>query len=375
MKISSLSGALTDRRNQLVRNARFRRWAQRIPGLRHIARKQAASLFELTAGFVNSQVLLACVELELFDQLSAEPVHFETLAGNCGLQPDRMHCLLRAAESLRLVEGRGDGTFGLGVLGSSVQADAGLRGLIRHHRMLYRDLENPVKLLREPSGSTRLGAFWSYAGKDRSPGSGDLQAGSYSRLMGDSQTMVSEQVLQAFDFSAHSGLLDIGGGDGSFLAAVGRRNPRIDLSLFDLPAVTEIAKRKLAESGLENAIAIHSGDFHTDPVPGNQGLISLVRVIHDHDDRPVRALLDKLYQALEPGGTIVIAEPMRDTPGAESMGAAYFGFYLLAMGSGRPRSEREIGLLLRSAGFHQVRRHKTLLPLICSVISARRPLK
>ena len=48
---------------------------------------------------------------------------------------------------------------------------------------------------------------------------------------------------------------------------------------------------------------------------------------------------------------------------------AYFGFYLLAMGSGRARTKAEIDGLLRAAGFGVSRVHKTPIPLICSVIS------
>jgi demethylspheroidene O-methyltransferase len=55
------------------------------------------------------------------------------------------------------------------------------------------------------------------------------------------------------------------------------------------------------------------------------------------------------------------------------MGAAYFGFYLLAMGSGRPRDRSELEAMLRSAGFREMRSHRTPLPLICSVLSARKP--
>ncbi len=46
----------------------------------------------------------------------------------------------------------------------------------------------------------------------------------------------------------------------------------------------------------------------------------------------------RAHDALPPGGTLLIAEPMAGTPGAEAMGDAYFGLYLWAMGSGRPRS-------------------------------------
>jgi demethylspheroidene O-methyltransferase len=68
-----------------------------------------------------------------------------------------------------------------------------------------------------------------------------------------------------------------------------------------------------------------------------------VRVVHDHDDERVLALLRAVRAALPPGGTLLLAEPMAGTPGAQAMGDAYFGFYLLAMGSGRPRTPQRLG--------------------------------
>jgi len=52
------------------------------------------------------------------------------------------------------------------------------------------------------------------------------------------------------------------------------------------------------------------------------------------------------------------------------MGDAYFGFYLLAMGSGRPRARDEIAAMLRAAGFSNVRTVKTPRPMLVSVLTA-----
>ena len=68
-----------------------------------------------------------------------------------------------------------------------------------------------------------------------------------------------------------------------------------------------------------------------------------------------------------------MAEPMAETAGAERVGGAYFGFYLLAMGQGRARSPAEVGDLLRRAGFVGVERRRTALPLVVSLMIARRP--
>ena len=49
---------------------------------------------------------------------------------------------------------------------------------------------------------------------------------------------------------------------------------------------------------------------------------------------------------------------------------AYFGFYLLAMGQGRPRRAGELAAMLVEAGFVRPRAIQTRLPLVTSVMVA-----
>jgi demethylspheroidene O-methyltransferase len=108
------------------------------------------------------------------------------------------------------------------------------------------------------------------------------------------------------------------------------------------------------------------------PLPTGADVASLVRVIHDHDDGPALALLKRVHAALPPDGALLIAEPMAGTAGAEPMGDAYFGFYLLAMGSGRPRTASELSALARSAGFASARPLPTRRPLLVRVLLCRK---
>jgi len=361
---------LANWRNKLLQNRQFLHWAQRLPLLRQVARHRARDLFGLVSGFVNSQVLLACVDLNLLGLLAESARSRETIGRACGLEKEPTRVLLQAAESLGLIERQSGDHYGLAPLGVSLLSDPGLLALVRHHRALYRDLEDPVSLLRGDNTSTALSAVWPYA-KAESPQTLDRQAVSgYTDVMAASQHMITEQILHAFPFGSARNLLDIGGGDGSFVAALALRFPQLQLSLFDLPSVAEIARQRLDAAGLSERVQVFSGDFHQGDLPPGQDLVSLVRILHDHDDEPALKLLQAARQAMNPGGTLMIAEPLRATPGAEEMGAAYFGFYLLAMGSGRPRSFMELKELLLRAGFQQIHQLKTPIPLICSVVTA-----
>ena len=160
-------------------------------------------------------------------------------------------------------------------------------------------------------------------------------------------------------------------GEGTVLAAAAARAPALKLMLFDLPAVAARAGERLASQGLAARTTVTGGDFRRDALPMGADVATLIRVIHDHNDPQALAILQAVHRALPAGGTLLLAEPMADTPGAEPIGDAYFGFYLLAMGRGRPRSAAELTGLLHAAGFGQVRIVPTRMPLQTGLLVAR----
>ncbi len=357
-------------RDRLLKSPRFQRWAAAFPLTRPIARRRARTLFDLCAGFVYSQVLLACVRLRVFQHLSEGPLSLRQLADRLSLTEAAADRLLSAAASLRLVERRGGDRYGLGDLGAAMLGNPGIGAMVEHHAMLYRDLSDPVALLRGEVADTALARYWPYSGTDRPDTLGDTQVSAYSSLMSASQTFIADDVLDAYPLSRHRCLLDVGGGEGTFLAAVAARVPGLRLILFDLPAVAARAQTRFAECGLSDRATAVGGDFHADPLPEGADVISLVRVIHDHDDDSALALLRAAREALPAEGALLLAEPMSGTQGAEPVGEAYFGFYLLAMGSGRPRTPDQLAQLLQAAGFGHPRLLSTRRPLLTRALVA-----
>ncbi len=403
-------------RDRLLASPRFHRWVLAIPGLRSIARIQSRRLFDLVAGFSYSQVLLSCVELRIFEKLAAGPCRASDLQKELDLNDRSFEVLTRAAVALDLLEWRtapvGEVTasvspsspsspqasqspegpttsfshadfIGLGMLGAVVAGNKAITAMVMHHKSVYQDLADPVALLRDPTKTTQLREYWAYTresmGEPCQPKAAGLaltlqQVSDYSELMAASQPLVAEQVLAAYDFSKHRCLLDMGGGQGAFLSAVAKAHPRLRLMLFDLPAVVQKARSVLAPAGLNGRISFHGGSFFSDPVPTGADLISLVRVLYDHSDERVLTILKSARHALTAqGGWLLLAEPMSGTPGAEAMGDAYFGLYLLAMGKGRARTPQELARLLAEVGFTRIETIPTRLPLQTGLMRAYAP--
>ena len=70
-------------------------------------------------------------------------------------------------------------------------------------------------------------------------------------------------------------------------------------------------------------LTFHPGDFLHNPIPQGYDCVTLVIILHDHDDEPVLHLLKSIRDLLAPGGRLVIAEPMAGTRGAKAMEDAH----------------------------------------------------
>ena len=358
-----------ERRARLIANPRAQRRALANPLLRPLARRRARAGLDLTAGFVYSQVLFACAQLKLFDLLLEAPLSTETLAERIDLTPAATRRLLNAAASLDLVEPRRGTLWGLGALGAAFAGNRASLALVEHQPLLYADLADPVALLR---GGRRaaLADYWPYSDDANPRRLGAGQVAPYSALMAASQPMVAQEALDAYDVSRHKKLMDVGGGEGVFLVAAGARAPALRLTLFDLPAVAERARARFADAGLAVRTEAVGGDFLRDPLPEGADLVTLVRIVHDHDDDSALALLRNIRRSLRPGATLLVVEAMSGVPGAETLDA-YYGFYTLAMGRGEPRRAEAIMALLGAAGFGDCRLLANALPSLTSIIAAQ----
>ncbi|MFO1126411.1 MAG: methyltransferase [Methylocystis sp.] len=355
-------------RDRLVADPRFQRWALNNPLTRPLARRGARAGLDLAAGFVYSQVLVACAQLKLFDALREGPLSVAAIATSVALSEPATRRLVDAAVSLNLLERRGGGV-GLGLLGAAFAGTRAALTIVEHQPLLYADLIDPVALLRQEKRG-RLADYWPYSDGDAPETLSAQQVAPYSAFMAATQPMVAQEALDAYDISRHRRLLDIGGGEGVFLAAAASRAPNLRLALFDLPAVAARAKVRLEEAGLRARTDTHGGDFLNDPLPEGADVATLIRIVHDHDDASALKLLRNVRQALAPGATLLIIEGMSGVKGVEPLDA-YYGFYTLAMGRGEPRRVEEIEALLREAGFGNFRLLRNGLPALASILVSK----
>ena len=356
------------RLDRLFASTRFQALAARLPIGQAFARRDGADIFDVLQGFVASQVLSALVELGLLRRLLDEPARAQQLAIALSVPVDRLEVLLRAAVALRLLKQRRDGRFALARRGAAIVGVPGLEAMIAHNAAFYADMADPAALMRG-DGETHLQHFWPYvlnAGDDVGQG----EAERYSRLMADSQRLVAQDTLAQVSLKGRARLMDVGGGSGAFMAQALSTGPHLQGALLDLPQVMPVAEARLSESGLSQRVTLWPQSFRDQPLPMGADAISLVRVLYDHDDDTVAVLIARAFEALPPGGLLIVSEPMPSGPRPTDV---YFAFYTMAMGSGRVRSESRIAEMCQAAGFANVVTPRSRRPYVTSVLTCVKP--
>ena len=135
--------------NNLVAKPSFHSLIKKIPIIRRLAFNDGKIIYDLVAGFVYSQVLLAIIELRLIDFLITGKKKTEDISRFTGLPYDKCILLCNAAASVGLLKKNKDSTYRLTRIGAAIKGVSGLDKMILHHKMFYRDLIDPVKLLNK----------------------------------------------------------------------------------------------------------------------------------------------------------------------------------------------------------------------------------
>ena len=361
------------RRNKIVSSKKFQFLASKFFFSRIFVKSDGKKIYDLVAGFVYSQTLLSFVELGLLDKLLNKEHSIQEISKYLDLNYDKARLLCQSGAAIGILEIVKKDTYVLSRIGSAIVGVPGLQEMICHHKIFYDDLKDPVELLKGKI-DTKMSKFWPYiVNKNYS----DFKkiptfpiSKKYSDLMASSQILVSEETLGIVSLKRTKHILDIGGGTGTFLSEVKKSYPNIVTSLFDLKnVVRQINEKEKKHKAINN---IFPGNFLEDNLPKVADTISLVRVLYDHDDLIAQKILRKVYNALPIDGTIIISEPMSGGDKPARAGDSYFGFYTLAMTTGKPRDKSMHFKLLKMAGFRKIKKHKGKRDFITSIITAKK---
>ncbi|WP_425464084.1 methyltransferase [Nocardia pseudobrasiliensis] len=154
----------------------------------------------------------------------------------------------------------------------------------------------------------------------------------------------ARQIAKRFDWSRFTDILDVGGGDGTLLAAILRAHPGVGGRLLDLAPTAAAAADRFASADLTDRATTIAGSFF-DPLPSGSDAYVLSDILHDWNDEHACAILAECARAARPNGVVVVIEPIRGA----GVGTAMDLFMLMCF-DGRERTVAELTELAADCG-------------------------
>lgn len=319
-----------------------------------------ALILDYIEAFRRSKVMFTAVELGIFDQLAKEPRTAAQLASELQLNPSATARLLDACVALQLLlreAGRYRNTPAASryLVSSSPQT---FSGYIRYSdQSLFRLWAHLDDAVREGTNRWQQtfgskDALFDYYYRD------PAATANFVRAMNGFGQLLSPRVVRAFDLSRFTHLADLGGATGHLAIAACEAYPRMTATVLDLPRVEPIAREHIAQSTVADRVSFVTADFFTDPLP-SADLYSLGRILHDWSDEKALPFLKKIWNALSPGGGLLIAEALLDDDRSGPVYAFMQDINMLVCTEGRERTIAEYEALLNGAGFTGVQGHRT----------------
>ncbi len=318
----------------------------------------------LLFGHAAFQYLHAGSALGVFRFLAerGEPVSDQELRVHTGLEAHPLRCLLFGLTSLGLV--LKSGTYYSNAPLVTDMIGAGTWTVVEdtialEAEIVYVGQTDFVEALRENSN----------VGLRRIPGTGrdlyhrlaenaDLQRVFY-RYMSSWSRMACSFLLRDVPFARWSHIVDVGGGDGTTAIAIAHANPKARVTLLDLPGNGALARARAAHAGVGDRVAVAEGDMFAEPFPAGADCFLFMHQLVIWPLETVRQLLEKSYEALRPGGAVVICSSIsndaRDGPVMAALDSVYF--ISIPATRGMIYSWSDYDAALRDVGFTRIERY------------------
>ena len=308
----------------------------------------ADGLLSLGRSYQAAAVFAAAADLELFDALAGGSLTAKAMARRLRCALRGLIILLDALVAVRLLNKRGD-RYALPKGGAALLTADGPKSILamaQHQANCLRRWAQLAKVVKRGRPAERIPSLRGAAG----------DAAAFIGAMHNISAPVADRIIQAMQPLRFKHLLDLGGASGTWTIGFLRACPTAAATLFDLPHVIPMARRRLAAAGLGRRVKFAAGDFMADPLPQGADLAWVSAIVHQNSRAQNRALFAKVFQALIPGGRIAIRDVlMKRTRNRPVAGALFAVNMLVATEGGGTFTFEELREDLEAAGFRRVR--------------------
>ncbi|KAA6214787.1 methyltransferase [Streptomyces albofaciens JCM 4342] len=316
-------------------------------------RAARGTVTRLLFGQLATYAVGAAVRLGVLDRIGTGTCTADEVAADCGTHPQATLRLLRALAALGLLTEPEPGTFEATAAGALLRSDTpdSMSALARifSDPLMTRARERTEDSVRsgEPAFDAIFGTDF-FGHLKNEPELSQV----FNTAMGQGTRIAAEDVPAAYDFGRFGTIVDVGGGDGTLLAAILRAHPAPRGMIYDTAEGLAQADARLAAEGVADRVTLEAGDFFT-AAPAGGDLYLLKSVIHDWNDDQCAQILRHIRQVIPADGRLLVIEPvLTDTVRPETEPLIYLSdLNMLVNVGGRERTRADFEDLCAKAGF------------------------
>jgi hypothetical protein len=308
------------------------------------------ALLQIATGYWLTQSIYVATQLSIPDLLKDGAKHCKELAAATNTHSDSLYRLLRALSSVGIFAETEYRCFELTPIAASLQRD--VPGSMRAFAIMMGEEQYQAWGQLIHSIKTGSNAFEHLYGTHifqnytQNPSKGQI----FDQAMTDVSVAENTAVLEAYDFSSIRNLVEVGGGNGSFLAAILQKNQTMKGVLLEQPYVIPEAQNLLKITGVIKRCELIGGDFF-ESVPGGADAYVLKRTLVDWDNERAIKILERCHQAMEEQGRLLVIEQVIP-PESDPLRSKLLDLHMLVTSpGGRERTKAEYQELLSSTGF------------------------
>lgn len=326
-------------------------------------------LLRLLDGYLVTQLLRVAVRLGVADVLASQPRSAAAVAAAVGVDAPRLARVLRGLAVEGVVEERSDGAFALTPMGEWLRSDVpgSLGGPVVARSELYypaaAELLDAVRHGGTPFERLHGEPFFAYVARDAE------RETAFQGSMRGRAVEEADAVVAAYDLRGLRRIVDVGGGEGTFLARLLAAAPDLHAVLLDRPPTIERARATLAAAAVAERCEYVAGDFFASVPPGGDAYL-LSRVLHDWEDADARRILTACRAAMAPDAVLLVVDAVLPPRARDMPEAIRMDLLMLTLVGARERTEREFATLLADSGFLLRRAVPTGSPTGIAVLEA-----
>jgi 3-hydroxy-5-methyl-1-naphthoate 3-O-methyltransferase len=332
-------------------------------------RSPSSALLQMAQAYRQSAILMAACELKVFTYLSQGPMPAEALAHHCQVPVRGLQRLLNACVVLELLE-KEDERYSNTPIAETflVQGKSGYMGnFIRAGAEQYEAWGHLTQAIREdrpmrPHSAEALPTL-----------PAERVRGYVERLyeLGKHNAVAIADLVDLEDVQQ---MLDVAGGSGIYSITFAQRQPTLRAVVFDLPPIVPFTQEIIADHGMQERVTAHPGNYFVDEFAGGNDLVLLSNSLQTEGGTTCRMLLGKVFEALAPGGQLVIHGVMPNPDRVSPPQPALFPLQmLLSFPEGDAYPAEDICTWAAEAGFADLTVSRLAAPAFTSLIIGRKP--